>query len=439
MKPNWLWRMGTCVVGALLVVGLGAQQDPATEVAVDPDDIGGVVEGPAGAEAGVWVIAETDDLPTTFRKIVVTDDRGRFVLPDLPRSTFRVWVRGYGLVDSPPVESAPGRTLRLTAVPAPTPQAAAQIYPASYWHSLLEAPPESEFPGTGEDGNGIPSHVESRSQWLYGVKVACNNCHQMGDPVTRTLGHLQGYASSVDAWHARLLFGQRHEVKVRIAMGVGVSPMMQAYADWTDRIAAGEVPPMPPRPVGLERNLVLTMWDWGAPTSYIHDLISTDKRKPDVNAGGLVYGVDFGRDYLTMLDPLEGTATEVKMPLRDDSGRRSHFPLPNPQGSPFWGEEAIWDNPISPHNPMMDSKGRIWISQYDSAGTAVRPAEQPAFCKEGSEHPSAQRFPIDRVGRQIAVWDPETSGFTIIDTCFGTHHLQFDEDEDRDAVLLRRG
>ena len=131
---------------------------------------------------GVWVIAETDNLPTTFRKIVVTDDRGRFVLPDLPRATYRVWVRGYGLVDSSPVESAPGRTLHLTAVPAPTPQAAAQIYPPNYWHSLLEAPPESEFPGTGEDGNGIPTHVESRSQWLYGVKVACKQLPSDGGP-----------------------------------------------------------------------------------------------------------------------------------------------------------------------------------------------------------------------------------------------------------------
>jgi hypothetical protein len=36
-------------------------------------------------------------------KIVVTDDRGRYVVPDLPRANYNVWVRGYGLVDSPKV------------------------------------------------------------------------------------------------------------------------------------------------------------------------------------------------------------------------------------------------------------------------------------------------------------------------------------------------
>ena len=42
-----------------------------------------------GPEAGVWVIAETTDLPTKFARIVVTDDRGRYVIPDLPKATLR--------------------------------------------------------------------------------------------------------------------------------------------------------------------------------------------------------------------------------------------------------------------------------------------------------------------------------------------------------------
>ena len=121
MRSSWYWRLGLVAAAVLLAVGLNAGQAPATDVAVDPDDIGGVVEGPSGPEAGVWVLAETDGLPTTFRKIVVTDDLGRFVLPDLPRATYRVWVRGYGLVDSTPVESTPGRIIRLTAVPGAHP------------------------------------------------------------------------------------------------------------------------------------------------------------------------------------------------------------------------------------------------------------------------------------------------------------------------------
>ena len=78
------------------------------------DSLEGVVTGPNGLEAGVWVIAETTELPTKFVKIVVTDDQGRYVLPDLPNATYQVWVRGYGLVDSPKVEAAPGRILNLT-------------------------------------------------------------------------------------------------------------------------------------------------------------------------------------------------------------------------------------------------------------------------------------------------------------------------------------
>ena len=104
---------------------------------VGAKDIGGVVTGPSGPEAGVWVIAETSDLPTKYRKIVVTDDNGRYVIPDLPKANYKVWVRGYGLVDSSPVTAGPGKTLVLTAVIAPNPRAAAQYYPANYWYSLI--------------------------------------------------------------------------------------------------------------------------------------------------------------------------------------------------------------------------------------------------------------------------------------------------------------
>ena len=88
-------------------------------VRIDNDDIGGVVTSASGPEAGVWVIAETTDLPTKYAKIVVTDDQGRYVLPDLPKANYNVWVRGYGLVDSPKVKTAPGKILNLKAVVAP--------------------------------------------------------------------------------------------------------------------------------------------------------------------------------------------------------------------------------------------------------------------------------------------------------------------------------
>src|SRR5713226_2955793 len=152
-----------CAVAALAVtaclgvgfMSLSAQQRPATQVTIGRTDLGGVVTSSNGVEAGVWVIAETTDLSTKFAKAVVTDDLGRYVIPDLPKATYNVWVRGYGLVDSLKVKAAPGKILNLTAVVAPTPQAAAQYYPANYWYSLLQVPAKNEFPGTGPNGNGI--------------------------------------------------------------------------------------------------------------------------------------------------------------------------------------------------------------------------------------------------------------------------------------------
>ncbi|MEE2636119.1 MAG: carboxypeptidase-like regulatory domain-containing protein, partial [Acidobacteriota bacterium] len=146
--------LGAFVVGLAIVMlalqpGVNARQ---SAVEIDADDIGGVVTGPGGPEAGVWVIAETTDLPTRFNRTVVTDNEGRYVVPDLPDATYDVWVRGYGLVDSPKQRVSPGSQIDLTAVVAPDEQAAAQYYPAGYWYSLLEAPGPEEFPGTGPDG-----------------------------------------------------------------------------------------------------------------------------------------------------------------------------------------------------------------------------------------------------------------------------------------------
>src|SRR6266702_1361298 len=111
-------------------------------VTIKPNAIGGTVIGPKGPEAGVWVIAETTGLPTKYAKIVVTNDQGRFVIPDLPTANYQVWVRGYGLVDSPKMRAKPGQQLNLTAVPAPNERAAAQYYPAIYWYAMMNIPPE---------------------------------------------------------------------------------------------------------------------------------------------------------------------------------------------------------------------------------------------------------------------------------------------------------
>src|SRR5262245_4912948 len=200
--------IGIAVFLSALPVELGSQQNSA--VRIDNDDIGGVVTSTEGPEAGVWVIAETTDLPTKFAKIVVTDDQGRYVLPDLPKANYSLWVRGYGLVDSPKVKAAPGKIVNLKAVVAATPAAAAQYYPAIYWYSMLKIPDKSEFPGTGEKGNGMPTNLQSQGQWLSGIKtLGCISCHELGNKATRTipkeLGH---FNSSLEAWQRRVLSGQ---------------------------------------------------------------------------------------------------------------------------------------------------------------------------------------------------------------------------------------
>ena len=135
--------LSVAAIGVLLAAPsaqLSAQQSAPPGVTVGESDLGGAVTGPNGPEAGVWVIAETTDLPTKFAKMVVTDDQGRYVLPELPKANYSVWVRGYGLVDSPKVQSAPGKILNLNAVPAPNAAAAAEYYPAIYWYSMLSVP-----------------------------------------------------------------------------------------------------------------------------------------------------------------------------------------------------------------------------------------------------------------------------------------------------------
>src|SRR5271170_6097310 len=124
MKRALFCGVAAIAVAAFLVatpVRLSAQNVP-----IDGKSISGVVKSPHGAEAGVWVIAETNELGTRFAKMVVTDDQGRYVLPDLPKANYTVWVRGYGLVDSQRVQGTPGRLLNLTATPAPTEAAAAE-------------------------------------------------------------------------------------------------------------------------------------------------------------------------------------------------------------------------------------------------------------------------------------------------------------------------
>jgi hypothetical protein len=402
---------------------LNAQQSTESQIRIGGSDLGGVVTSAKGPEAGVWVIAETADLPTKFAKIVVTDDQGRYVIPGLPNASYSVWVRGYGLVDSPKLQARPGAIVNLTAVEAPTPAAAADYYPALYWYALLKIPGKSEFSGSGR--NGIPPALKTQEQWLDIVKTdGCYTCHQIGDKATRTipkeLGHFE---SPVAAWERRIQSGQASGAMVNAIGRLDTNRALALFADWTDRIAAGELPTAPPpRPQGVERNVVLLIWDWATPTAYLHDEVSTDKRNPTVNANGLIYGSpEESTDFAPILDPAQNATSQVKLAVRDpDTPSTADDPILMP--SPYWGNEAIWNSQANAHNPMFDELGRVWFT------SRLRPPGNPAFCKAGSDNPSAKLLPLESSGRQAAMYDPNTKKFTLIDTCFGTHHLQFAQD-----------
>jgi hypothetical protein len=404
--------------------GRAAQRESGATIPIDSDDISGVVRGPKGPEAGVWVIAETTELPTKFVRIVLTDDRGRYLIPDLPKASYNVWVRGYGLVDSATAQAAPGKSLNLTAVAAPNARAAAEYYPSGYWFSLLRVPDKSEFTGTrSTNGNSIAPGITSQAQWLRLVKSGgCTACHGLGTKGTREIPKELGtFPSSIAAWERRVQSGQAGAAMVGGLNQLGRERALAMFADWTDRIAAGELPPTPPRPQGIERNVVITEWDWADSKAYLHDEVSTDRRNPTLNANGLIYGaLEASADYLPVLDPVRHTATQVKLTVRDPNTPPTSPTMPQP--SPYWDSEPIWTSRNNVHNPMFDHKGRMWIT------SAVRPPDNPGYCKEGSTHPSAKLTPLARAGRHLAVYDPKTQKLTHISTCFSTHHLMFAED-----------
>jgi hypothetical protein len=434
-------HIGLMAVGiAVLLAGssarLSAQQQTEPAIRIGDSDLGGVVTSKNGPEAGVWVIAETTDLGTRFAKIVVTDERGRYVVPGLPKATYNVWVRGYGLVDSPKVKTDPGKTVNLTAVLAPNAAAAAEYYPAIYWFAMLKIPDKSLFPGTGPDGNGMPTAFKSQAQWLNLVQLnGCGNCHQIGDKATRAMPEALGaFKSSVEAWTRRLQSGPGGNAMVRNigTLNTADGGHLRRLAEWTDRIQAGELPAsVPPRPHGVERNLVVTVYDWLSPQYYIHDLISTDRRNPTVNAYGSIYGAtELSTDHQPILDPVKIAKTTMTVPIRDQDAPSSALANPVVAPSPYFGGEQVWDSRVNAHNPMMDQDGRVYYTAQVRS-----PKNPPEYCAAASGHPSAKVYPLTRTpdgfvqnSRQITVYDPKTQKFTFIDTCFGTHHLNFAED-----------
>ena len=360
-------------------------------------DIDGQVTVASGDPGGIWVIAETIDTPTPFRKIVVTSDDGQFVIPDLPvEAEYQVWLRGYGIEDSSKYAARTEHFINFEIAPASTPQAAAQSYPANYWLSLLTLPDVSEFPGTGD--NGIGRQMEYQGDWVDGVKDRCQLCHQMGHKFTRVFPDDSTVTDTLAGWDERLRLGEQMNNQMN---AMGRQRGLALFADWTDRINAGEVPEAPPRPTGPEQNLVISAWTWVDPGVFVHDNISTDKRHPDLERyrNGRVFGVSQSHAKMPSTDPNSNVTEDLRM---DNLARNG----------PAWNI----------HNPMLDEIGILWTT------SSVRQSPNPDWCFDPeSANESARQFPISESGRQLAFYDLRNNETQPVDTCYATHHLQFEE------------
>ena len=173
-----------CCVAAWLTaypVQLGSQQDAG--IPIDNDDIGGVVTSAKGPEAGVWVIAETNDLPTRFARMVVTDDQGRYVIPESAQSQLRhlgARLRIGGFTESEkrsrqasqPQSGGGAKRSRGSAILSGN---------LLVFHARRFLKPD-EFGGKGE----IPAKL-TQTEWLNTMKNnGCIGCHQLGQLSTRT-------------------------------------------------------------------------------------------------------------------------------------------------------------------------------------------------------------------------------------------------------------
>jgi hypothetical protein len=253
----------------------------------------------------------------------------------------------------------------------------------------------------------------TQQDWAANLKEQCQFCHQLGTKVTRTLPDI---GNSVEAWDLRVQKARypddpfnESEPNYKPASplyGTWMSNNMtlfgrhrglQMFADWTDRIKKGEVPPAPPRPIGIERNVVVSLWDWGG-GRFIHDSSSSDKRNPSVGANGPVYGVETTSARVISLDPTTGKTKE--------------FRLNNLKGEP--------DYTLINHTSTIDGKGRLWMSTIRPSGV-----EDP-FCTDPSLSPFAKYYPHPvKGGHTVGVFDPKTGKTELVPVCFMSHHLNF--------------
>ena len=396
---------------------------------IDADDIAGTVMGASGPEAGVWVIAETRDLPTRYIKIVATDDQGRYLIPDLPA---RITTSGCAAMASSIRRSRnrrPASSSNLNAVAAPNEAAAAEYYPAIYWYSMLKIPEANLFPGTGANGNGIPVDdarsgpvaalpEDRRLQLLPPDRRQVRRARFPRRSATSTPAPKLGSAASSRARRAQLMvngignFDTGARARPISAIGPIASPRANCRSRSRRVRRASSATSSSRCGTGTRR------------TGYLHDEISTDRRNPTLNANGLIYGSpEASSDFIPWLDPVDNKAGLIKTEWRDAKTPTTKSRAACSRQSPYWGTEAIWDSHTDIHNPMDGREGpRLADGAHSSECERRRSARRdriirPRRCSRWTSRAVSSRSTIR-----------QTKKATMIDLCFTTHHLQFDKD-----------
>ena len=313
-SKQFAWTAYTLSLAGVLLTGvvmLTAGQQATGAPAIDSDDIGGVVTGARGPEAGVWVIAETRDTPTRLIKSVVTDDQGRYLVPDLPKADYDVWVRGYGLVDSPKVKAAPGKSVEPEGGRrARQESGGAVLSRRSTGSRCCRCRRRATSPAPGRQGNGISPNIKSQGEWIRNVvnTDGCTGCHQMGSKATRDDSdeHLGTFEDSKAAWDRRIQAGQagggmsaRFTQVGRAARAGDVCRLDRSHRAGraAERRAAASAGPRAQRrhhDVGLGRSEGRTCTTRSPPTSAI---------RPSTPNGPIYGALEESGDYLPVVDP----------------------------------------------------------------------------------------------------------------------------------------
>ena len=272
--------------------------------------------------------------------------------------------------------------------------------------------------------------------------VDCVGCHQLGQEATRTIPAQFGkFKSGEEAWMRRISSGQSGEMMTnRIAGQFGGAPY-KYFGDWTDRVAKGELPKnKPPRPSGVERNLVVTTWDWSTPDKYMHDLISSDRRNPTVNANGLLYGSpEYSTDNSPILDPKTNTVSFFKMPVADPAMPVSlgpgHAGAVEADGAVgLLGRSQSCGTPAPTTTTRCSARTAASGSPPPCAAWTIRPGARRA---RTTSTPRCSRSTRARVRPRCSI--SKTKEYEFIDTCFGTHHPQFGYDADNTLWMSGTG